>query len=368
MFCQGDYLNDEIAQKIKVQLDSMQRENGFPGATFAAILPDGSQIAIATGLADSLELIPMSTENRMLSGSNGKTFFAASALAMESKGLFDLDDPIVKYIGEELWFDRIPNGTAITMRMLMNHTSGLEEYYPLGDFMQRLKENPSRTWDPVEVLSYIFDRKPAFSAGEKWGYADTNYILLAFILEKISGEELYQFIDEQILVPHGLARTEPSLKQSFEKLAVGYSGPQSPFPFHGPMIKKNKLVLNPQFEWAGGGFVSNVKDLSEWMKIFYQTKAISDENHLEMRKGVPAGTGKDHLYGLGVQIRPSENFGTSYGHSGWFPGYITDAAYFPQTDMSVSIQFNTDDFRFLQMSSYNYLLHLLEVIMSEYKN
>ena len=114
----------------------------------------------------------------------------------------------------------------------------------------------------------------------------------------------------------------PSL-QEFELLATGYSGSFSPFPFHGAMVKNGQLVFNPQFEWAGGGFVSNAADLANWSKELYHLQIISEENRQEMQKGVPAATGKDHLYGLGLQIRPGGSLGTSYGHSGWFPGYIT---------------------------------------------
>ena len=261
-------------------------------------------------------------------------------------------------------FSRLPNANDITMRMLMNHTSGLEEYYELGNFMQLVKENPSRSFSPLETLQYIFDRKPLFPAGTDWAYADTNFILLGYILEKISGKTMYDLVETYVLKPYNLKYTEPSIQRGIPNLAVGNSRKGSPFPFEGPMVQNGQLVFNPQFEWGGGGFVSNVADLAVWMKGLYKHPQIKLHLLNEMRVKVPAKTGKDHAYGLGIQIRPSANLGDSYGHSGWFPGYLTDAVYFPESDLSVAIQFNTDDVTLLKMMPYDYILTVSNLIMN----
>ena len=352
----------DLKKNIQVKLDSLRELYQFPGATFAVILPNGERFSVATGVADSLNRIPMETGHRMLSGSNGKTLFVAAALILEAEGAFDLDDPISTYLREEAWFHRLPNASGITMRMLMNHTSGLEEYYGLGDFMEKVRKNPYASYSPLETFSYVFDRKPLFEAGTDWAYADTNFLLLGYIVEKISGRKMYDLIEEHIIRPYHLEQTEPSINPQLRNLAVGYSGEHSPFPFHGAMVYNDSLVFNPQFEWAGGGFISNVNDLAGWAKTFYQFDAIAEENRAEMQERVVAKTGKDHYYGLGVQIRPSEDLGYSYGHSGWFPGYVTDAVYFPDVDLAMAIQFNSDDFRIMKMPAYAYLLELSKLL------
>lgn len=247
----------------------------------------------------------------------------------------------------------------------MNHTSGIEEYYTLGDFMEKLKRNPDKVWEPEENISYVLGLDPLFEPGEGWGYADTNYLILGYIAEKISGRDLYGLVREKVIGPYGLSRTEPSVKRDLKDLAVGYSGSFSPFPFHGAMVKNGKLVFNPQFEWTGGGFVSNIEDLAKWAKGFYHFEGISEETRQEVRNGVPAKTGKDHRYGLGVQIRPTSEYGYTYGHSGWFPGYLTDAIYMPELDLALSIQFNTDEGGKLQESPYKYLLRFACIISSK---
>ena len=351
-----------LQEQLQQKLDSLHEKYELPGIVFSAVLPGGEQINMASGVADSLSMAPMTPSHRMLSGSNGKTLFLATALILETNGHFELDDRISEFIGDEEWFSRLPNAETITMRMLMNHSSGLEEYYPLGDFMQQMAQDPSRRFTPLETFSYVFDREPLFEAGTSWSYADTNFLLLAYILEKISEMEMYELIEEHLLLPYELEATEPSVKQEFDLLATGYSGSFSPFPFHGAMVKDGKLVFNPQFEWAGGGFVSNASDLARWVKELYHLPVISEENREAMREGVPAATGRDHQYGLGLQIRPGGDLGTSYGHSGWFPGYITDAAYFPDADLSLAIQMNTDDLRGKKISAYALLMELAEVL------
>ncbi|MEJ5994036.1 serine hydrolase domain-containing protein [Pedobacter sp. Du54] len=362
VFSQKTISNSILKSRLQSKLDSFQLVNKFPGITFAAILPNGEKISLATGISDSVKMTAMKADHRMLSGSNGKTLFAVVALMLKEKGLFKLDDKIAAYIGNEPWFNKLPNSNDITIRQLMNHTSGIEEYYQLGDFMQKIEKNPYKVWSPVETFGYVFNRKPLFVAGTDWGYADTNYLLLAYILEKISGKKMYDMIKNQVIKPYKLVNTEPSIKPKFERLATGYSGKQSPFPFHGAMVRDGEMVLNPQFEWAGGGFVSNSTDLAFFAKELYYFKGFSEASRQEMQKGVKAKTGKDHLYGLAMQIRPSKDFGLGYGHSGWFPGYSTDAEYFPDEDVAMAIQFNTDDRSKLKKSTHAYILELMAVI------
>lgn len=358
--------NNALKFQIKYVLDSLQKQNKFPGATFSAVLPNGEQFTTATGLADSIHSNHMQPLHRMLSGSNGKTLFAAVVLKLASENKLKLDDKISIYLKDEEWFASLPNAESITIRMLLNHTSGLEEYLTLGDFMIKLKDRPFRTFTPLESLSYIWNRQPLFDAGTKWSYADTNFILVGYIIEKITGNKLYHLIQQTFLKPYHLNATEPSVKMMYNHLATGYARKNNPFPVEGPMVKANTMIINPQFEWAGGGFVSNVQDLAQWIMVYYNLPEISTEIKEEMRIKIAANTGKNHAYGLGVQIRPS-TWGDTYGHSGWFPGYLTDAIYLPEIDLALAIQFNTDDLALLKMAPYDYLL-LISKLINQHQN
>lgn len=357
------YPAKEIKILLQQKLDEFQQANQFPGANLAVILPDGQELIVATGFQDLELKKPMEPFTRMLSGSNGKSYFAVASLLLMEQGYFKLDDLIYNYLKDEKWIDDLPNAKSITFRHLLNHSSGLMEYYPLGNFMELLKENPYRSFSPTESISYSLNKKPLFNAGEGWSYADTNYILLGYILEKISGQNLYKFIQANILNPYKLTLTEPSTQLQYQDLAAGYARSlNSPFPFPGKTIKDGKMRFNPQFEWAGGGFVSNVSDLAKWMKTMHNFPQLSASSLKELLHGVDAKTGKNHKYAMGLQIRPSELLGNSYGHSGWFPGYITDAAYFPDVDISIAIQFNTDDTALLKKSTQSILNEFATIV------
>jgi D-alanyl-D-alanine carboxypeptidase len=229
----------------------------------------------------------------------------------------------------------------------MNHTTGIDEYYPIGDFMKRLRNDPEKNWTPVECIRYTFNRPALFEAGTDWGYADTNYLILGLIIEKITGEKAYAIIQDKLLTPYSLTQTEPSIKRTLKNQVVGVTGPNNPFGISGNVIVDNKMIINPQMEWAGGGFISNTIDLARWGKLYYASAFLSESLRNEMRNGVAAKTGREHQYGLGVQIRPS-NLGISYGHGGWFPGYLTEMDYFPDKQIAVAIQLATDDFQKLK--------------------
>ena len=107
------------------------------------------------------------------------------------------------------------------------------------------------------------------------------------------------------------------------------------------MIENGKFVINPQLEWTGGGYASTSHDLARWAKMMYEGKAYDASLLPQILDGVSAPMlGREAKYGLGVIIRNTQ-IGTSYGHSGFFPGYLTDMMYFPDKRFAVAIQVNT---------------------------
>lgn len=329
---------DRLQAILQNKIDSVRQAMDIPSMAFSCVLPSGKLISVASG---------MKPDQRMLAGSTGKTFFAALALRLVSEGKLSLDEKVSHYLGNKPWYAKVQNAETITIRMLMHHTSGIEEYYELGDFIQRLRNEPDKTWAPEECIGYVLGRPPLFVAGSDWSYADTNYLILGLVLEHIIKEDAYKKIQESFITPNHLTNTEPSIKRELKNQVVGVSGPNSPFGIVGPVMVNNQMIINPQMEWAGGGYISNTPDLVRWARIYYDAAFISETLRTEMRAGVPAKTGKNHAYGLGMQIRPS-SLGMSYGHGGWFPGYLTEMDYFPEKNLAVAIQLATDDFQKLK--------------------
>jgi D-alanyl-D-alanine carboxypeptidase len=208
-------------------------------------------------------------------------------------------------------------------------------------FLADLTANPDRVWTPEERLAYLFDAAPPFPAGQGWDYSDTNYIVLGLIIERVTGRPLNDEIRRRVLEPLRLTRTVPSDRREIPGLAQGYAGPNNPFGGFDAMITNGRFAVNPQFEWAGGGYASTAEDLARWMKLLFEGRAYPDSLLPQALEGRPAPMlGPGTRYGLGAIIRETP-LGMVYGHSGFMPGYQTDARYFPDRRIAVAFQFNS---------------------------
>ncbi len=329
-----------LKKELQLKLDEWHKAGKFPGATFGVVLADGESFGLAVGYSDRDAKTPMKPTDRMPAGSTGKTFAAAMAMQLIKEGRISLDDKIEKYLGKETWFARLPNARDVTIRQLMNHTSGLVRYEFKKEFTDFLTANPYKVWTPEDRLAYLFDEKPPFEAGKGWDYSDTNYIVLGMIIERLTGKKFYDEAYKRFIKKFKLNDTIAQEGPELKGVVQGYAGPNNPFGGKDKMIENGKFIVNPQLEWTGGGWASTGEDLARWAKIMYEGKAFDPSLLPLMLDGVPAKLGRDAKYGLGVIIRPTQA-GLSYGHSGFFPGYMTDMMYFPEQKMAVAVQVNT---------------------------
>jgi D-alanyl-D-alanine carboxypeptidase len=332
----------DVRARLQAVLDAWHTEaaGSFPGATAAVALTDGTTIGLAVGVADRETKRAMSPSDLMLQGSVGKTYVSAVALQLVHERRIALDDRIEKYLGTRPWFAKLPNAREITVRMLMNHTSGLVRYEFSEKFTQDLTRQPDKVWKPEELIAYILGTEAPFAAGQGWEYSDTNYIVLGLIIEQVSSSTFYDQAKTRLFTPLKLMRTVPSDSRVIPGLVQGYAGPRNPFGGVDAMIVNGKFAINPQFEWCGGGFASTTEDLAKWAMALYQGRAFDPSLMPEFLRGVPAKLGPEAKYGLGVIIKPSR-FGVTYGHSGFFPGYITEMAFFPDHKIAIAVQVNT---------------------------
>lgn len=359
------YFSAAQTARLQSLLDSFRTAGNFPGLSAAIAYKDNTTVAFASGYNDKEEKIPLKTSDRLLQGSVGKTYVAAIALQLIREGKLQLDEKVSAYLETYFWYPRIPNAADITVRMLMNHTSGVMRYEFKKEFTTALTANPGKTWKPEELLFYILDEKASFAAGAGWEYSDSNYILLGMIIEKITGKKYYELLKTNILQPLRLKNTFPSEKRKLENLAQGYAGAENDFGGKDKVIGKDgEFIINPQFEWTGGGIYSTTEDLAKWGKLLYEGKAFDSALLTTMLNAVPARLGKDTKYGLGVIIRPTV-LGEAWGHSGFFPGYMTEMLYFPQYHMCVAVQCNSSDFRNLKTSLLRVLLELAQLAATE---
>ncbi len=330
-----------LRHSLQLRLDELTAARLLPGATFAAVFPNDRTLCLSSGFSDVEKKRKMKPWDRMFSGSIGKTYVTAVVLQLEEENRLSIEDPLKKYFASEEWFKSLPNGNDITLKMLLNHTSGIPEYVEKKQLWIDVKQAPDKIWTAVERLRYILGDRARNPAGKGWSYADTNYILLGMVIEKITGNPYYRELDKRILQPLKLVQTTPADNRKLSGVVAGYSRLGEPFHFQGRvMLADGRYIFNPQLEWTGGGLVSNSLELALWAKRLYEGKICSPSQLQKMLTRFKTGEGLD--YGLGVIIWDSD-YGTSYGHTGFVPGYSSIMEYVPAYRFSVALQFNCDD-------------------------
>lgn len=371
-----------LQTELQSALDQIVKRENLPGITLGIVLPDQTILQLSAGLQDQENKLPMPREGRMLVGSVGKTYVAAVVLQLVSEGQIGLDDLAEKYFAQRAdgeWFTRLPNSDAITIRSLLNHTSGLPRYIFTEGFLQAVKADRFRKWTPVEQLSFIFDQPPVHPVGQGWAYSDTNYLVLGLIVEQVTGNRFYDEAHRRLLEPLKLSRTEPSDRRDLSGLVPGYIGDTNFFSLPAKTVVDGKYVMDPSFEWCGGGFISNSGDLARWAFVLHASRkhSVGSEHagesakrennadsekvgvfsHLErrpmrlltaelhqqlvqpvsFRTGQPAESG----YGLGCFVWDTKH-GKFWGHAGIMPGYLTQVEFSPDHNFAIALQVNSD--------------------------
>jgi D-alanyl-D-alanine carboxypeptidase len=334
--------SESLRPRLQQYLDDWRAAATFPGISLGVVLKDGTAIGVVSGVSDRLKGTPIRVEDRLLAGSTGKTFFAAVALQLIEAKTLDLDAPISKYLGSKPWFTRLPNAADITVRHLMTHTSGLVRYEMNPRFTADLRAQPDKAWTPDEEIAYLLDATPPFAAGQGWDYSDTNYIVLGVIIEQLTGTKLYDEVDRRFLQPLTLTGVVPSTSRRIPGLIPGYAGARDPLGLPDEVMPNGVFVVNPQFEWTGGGYATTPIDLARWGHALYAGDAISPAARaLMIDAAVPAQLGPGAKYGLGVIVRPSTPVGVTWGHSGFFPGYQTELLHVVDSGVTLAVQINS---------------------------
>lgn len=342
------------AESVRTLLEQQRVSAGFPGASVAWV---GRSSEGATAVGD------LQPEQRLMSGSIGKTYVAALAVKLAAAGKLGLDDQVAAHL-DVPWLARVPNGAAVTIRQLLRHQSGIPEHVWRPDFEKALRADLDRTWKPEELLAFVFDMAPLFAPGEGWSYADTNYVLLGAVLEKVGGAPCFEQVQEQLLDPLDLKDTAANLGRTLPGLANGHTTGLLGFP-PGDTIREGRCIVNPQFEYCGGGMSSTPDDLARWCRALYGSDFLSVEHRAAMRDGVPSKTGPGHRYGLGTMILDTAH-GRAVGHSGVMIGYLSMMLYYEDLDLAVAIQFDTDNQRKLGQSLQKHLDAIVGALRAEH--
>lgn len=333
-----------IERSIAPLVARARDEAWLPGLSAAFALPDGRVGTAVAGFADARA--PMTPDTRFLAGSVGKSFHAALAVALARDGIVDLDAPISRWVGREAWFARLPNARELTLRLLLQHRSGLIDHVYSLEFIARelslrLFEERGALIPAQELIEPALDRKPKFPAGEGFLYGDTNYVLAGIVIEHATRRSPFDQIEQRFLRPLRLAGITPARTPRIPRLAVGHQLLLNPFLLPPRMVDGDgELVVHPMLESTAGGLAATPRDLVRWAKALFEGRSLPADVVAEMtRNPVAAEDGRD--YGLGI-YRYDTRSGRAWGHGGYFPGYRSALLYFPDAKIAVAVQANRD--------------------------
>ncbi|WP_174589112.1 serine hydrolase domain-containing protein [Streptomyces sparsogenes] len=270
-------------------------------------------------------------------GSNTKTVTATLVLQQVAKGRINLADSVEKWLP-----GLVKGGENITVRMLLNHTSGLDDFLLTPEFLPSLTGRQQRTWRPEDLLAITPEQDPPAEPGEKYSYSNANYAALGLILEKATGSSLAELIEQKITKPLGMKDSflavnadwptgkqhvtgyEPDAERLRDILSpavelpegVGFKGPERP----GDNI--DTTAIDPSWAWAAGAMVSTAQDWQRFLTALMSGELLPKAQMKQMRTTVAApeeGGG----YGLGL-MKVNTSCGTVWGHTGGLPGYSSE--------------------------------------------
>lgn len=341
-----------LAKAVQDATTGLMRTGKTPGVSAAVIHEDTLLTAVA-GKADPERGLRMSPETRLMSGSTGKTFAAATAMRLIEDGRLSLDTPIAPLFADTAWYSRLPNAEALTLRMLLMHTGGFPQFLDVPGFMARYlwdsMRGRSTAYSPEDMLAFILDREPLNAPGKAHHYSDLHYHLAGLVMERTTGRRYYDLLQEQILAPLGLTDVIPSDRRSLPGLAVGYARGDILAAIAGQtgrtLDDSGALRIDPVLEWTGGGLALTPRALARFYRALALGRIVKPETLALMQSSslpLPTGPGVTSRYGLGLFITDRPEFGRYIGHSGFFPGYTSNVAYFLDHGLTVAVQFNTD--------------------------
>ncbi len=291
-------MSEEIKKKIEAILDKHMTEKNSPAAILGVWTPDGDAIVVR-GKSDVKAGTDAKATDRFRIASVTKTFTAAMLLLLVDEKKLGLDDKLSKFYPE------IKNADKITIRQLLDHTSGIRSYTEMEEFDKFVKTEPLKKWTGEELLKIVSAAEPAFEPGEGFMYSNTNYLLAGLIFEKLSGNKFAGELKKRILEPLGMKDTYYA------------EGPQIEGPhFHGYDETVDVTLFDPSGPNFAGAIVSTLGDLKIWVEAMRDGKLLSKETQAERLKFVGKEKNPESGYGLGMM-----SWGDFRGHNGAITGY-----------------------------------------------
>ena len=287
----------------------------------SVLVARGSQVLLSKGYGSAnLEWeVPNSPNTKFRLGSITKQFTAASILALEERSKLNINDPVKKYVP-----DAPPTWEKITIFHVLTHTSGIPSFTSFVDY-PKLEPFPTTA---EQLVARFRDKPLEFQSGEKWNYSNSGYVLLTYLIEKISGTSYEQFVRENIFAPLGMQDS-------------GYDSNSAMIPHRASGYTRN----NDKFENAGfihmsvpqgaGALYSTTEDLLKWEQGLFGGKVLQAASLEKMT------TPFKNNYAFGLQVDTVGGH-KIMDHGGGIEGFNTELAYYPDDKLIVAVLGNVN--------------------------
>lgn len=323
---------------LQKRLDGIREKYAIPGISVAILFADGGTWLGTSGVADVASGTPVTPDTAFAIASVTKTFTSALVMTLVEEGRLGLDDQVVEYL-PDLRID-----PKISVRQLLDHTSGLGDYFfhPLIDAV--LVEHPTRHWSEEEALRYA--GRPYFKPGRGWHYSNTNYLILGMVAEAAGGAPLAEQWRTRFFEPLGLSDTyyqptEPPVgptAHGYRFRTTARDEPAIDLSDGTPIVPFTSVVTAAA---GAGGLASSASDLARWARALYAggvleagsvQEMVDEVAHTErFRPRIP--------YGLGVQVVEVAGR-TTLGHSGRLLGFRSVVRWLPEEGVAIAVLTN----------------------------
>ncbi len=340
-----------LRETLQRDADRLLRQ-GAPGVLADLRSPEGT-LKVRAGAGDTATGRPVPWQARFRIGSLTKPFVATTVLQLVGEGRLSLDDTVEDWL-PGLVRGRGNDGREVTVRQLLQHTSGLPDYVRGLTYLfsqDGFLENRFDTATARQAVRMAMRYKSDFRPGTSWNYSNTNYVLAGMIIEQVTGDTWQQEVRERIVGPLGLDQTVlPETRagvpsphaNGYEKFPGPGATPEDPK--YGEAIDVTRQ--NPSWGGAAGEIISSTRDTNRFLSALVRGELLGAAEQAEMQSTVPTSAGVRQNwpgaeYGLGLMWIPN-SCGGSWSHGGDIPGYMTRNGVTPDGSRSVMVTINTD--------------------------
>jgi len=319
--------------KVDVIVAEAMKAHGIPGLSLSVAMPGGRVIDRSYGSADLERKVPVKADSVFAIGSLSKTFTAVAVLMLQEQGKLSTADKLSKY------FPDYPRGDEITLKDLLQHTSGIKEILTVEPFQSR----QDKDWTPEELVAMLKPLPLDFDPGTKAQYSNSGFILLGLVVEKASGQPFADFLAQRIAAPLGLAHTVMgSNSRLVPGRVLGYAASS------GTVVNAETASFSAPF--ASGGVLSTTSDVAKLAKVLRGEALLSPKSVSEMtaptvlKDGsvfLTPGPGLRYTFGYGLESFKGDE-GFKPGKTGGISGFNAFFLYDKKDDILVALTANLD--------------------------